>query len=626
MICLLTRTCTISGLIFAAAVATSASASPQDTESPAMTLVVDETHAAQRIAFAHEEIRVKPGPLTLAYPRWIPGAPGSTGPIEQLAALSIRSGDMSLAWKRDPDDVYIIHVDVPDGTDRIAVDFDTLFENTISDHQLLLAWNSALLYPRDIDKRELTIQPSIVLPVNWRQASSLQVSGQSGARVNFSPLSLERLIDSPVLAGEFFRAVPLSSSWPAELDLTGDSQESVDNADEAHAFTLFAKLIDEDRAMFGFRHWETMHLLVSQSDALPYDGLEHEDSPYDAIGDAGLSKKDVLERLGWPLLAHEQSHSWDGKYRRPQELYSKRDYQGPERTSLLWVYEGLNEYIGMLLATRAGFNDQAYMRDYLARAAAKFAHEPSRASIALVDTATESGVLRVADRGWSLLRRGDDYYDEGALVWLRADTLIREQSRDRSSLESFFRSFFGQHDTGPIVSPYSREEVESSLSTITALDWHTFFQSHIYDVNSKPPTDGLEAAGWRLVYNATPNNEPIHADPTNPVNCYAAYSIGIDVKRDGTVADVLPASPAYVAGLGPHMTILAVDGRVYSVDVLNQAIAHPRDGKITVIVRNFDSVESRDIQYAGGLRYPHLERIPNSHDYLSEILSPRSGK
>jgi predicted metalloprotease with PDZ domain len=626
MICLLTRTCTISGLIFAAAVATSASASPQDTESPAMTLVVDETHAAQRIAFAHEEIRVKPGPLTLAYPRWIPGAPGSTGPIEQLAALSIRSGDMSLAWKRDPDDVYIIHVDVPDGTDRIAVDFDTLFENTISDHQLLLAWNSALLYPRDIDKRELTIQPSIVLPVNWRQASSLQVSGQSGARVNFSPLSLERLIDSPVLAGEFFRAVPLSSSWPAELDLTGDSQESVDNADEAHAFTLFAKLIDEDRAMFGFRHWETMHLLVSQSDALPYDGLEHEDSPYDAIGDAGLSKKDVLERLGWPLLAHEQSHSWDGKYRRPQELYSKRDYQGPERTSLLWVYEGLNEYIGMLLATRAGFNDQAYMRDYLARAAAKFAHEPSRASIALVDTATESGVLRVADRGWSLLRRGDDYYDEGALVWLRADTLIREQSRDRSSLESFFRSFFGQHDTGPIVSPYSREEVESSLSIITALDWHTFFQSHIYDVNSKPPTDGLEAAGWRLVYNATPNNEPIHADPTNPVNCYAAYSIGIDVKRDGTVADVLPASPAYVAGLGPHMTILAVDGRVYSVDVLNQAIAHPRDGKITVIVRNFDSVESRDIQYAGGLRYPHLERIPNSHDYLSEILSPRSGK
>jgi predicted metalloprotease with PDZ domain len=626
MICLPTRTCTICGLIFAAAVAASASASPQDTESPAMTLVVDETHAPQRIAFAHEEIRVKPGPLTLAYPRWIPGAPGSTGPIEQLAALSIRSGDMSLAWKRDPDDVYIIHVDVPDGTDRIAVDFDTLLENTISDHQLLLAWNSTLLYPRDIDKRELTIQPSIVLPVNWRQASSLQVSGQSGERVNFSPLSLERLIDSPVLAGEFFRAVPLSSSWPAELDLTGDSQESVDNADEAHAFTLFAKLIDEDRAMFGFRHWQTMHLLVSQSDALPYDGLEHEDSPYDAIGDAGLSKKDVLERLGWPLLAHEQSHSWDGKYRRPQELYSKPDYQGPERTSLLWVYEGLNEYIGMLLATRAGFNDQAYMRDYLARAAAKFAHEPSRASIALVDTATESGALRAADRGWSLLRRGEDYYDEGALVWLRADTLIREQSRDRSSLESFFRSFFGQHDTGPIVSPYSREEVESSLSTITALDWHRFFQSHIYDVNSKPPTDGLEAAGWRLVYNATPNNEPIHADPTNPISCYAAYSIGIDVKRDGTVADVLPASPAYVAGLGPHMTILAVDGRVYSVDVLNQAIAHPRDGQITVIVRNFDSVESRDIQYAGGLRYPHLERIPNSHDYLSEILSPRSGK
>ena len=175
--------------------------------------------------------------------------------------------------------------------------------------------------------------------------------------MNFAPASLERLIDSPVLAGEFFSAVPLASKWPAELDVAGDSQWAIDKADDAHAFSLFTRLIDEDQAMFGFRHWQKMHLLVSQSDALPYDGLEHEDSPWDAVGDAGLSKKDQLEQFGWNLLAHEQSHSWDGKYRRPAELYSKPDYQGPERTTMLWVYEGLNGYIGMLLATRAGFND-----------------------------------------------------------------------------------------------------------------------------------------------------------------------------------------------------------------------------------------------------------------------------
>ena len=306
-------------------------------------------------------------------------------------------------------------------------------------------------------------------------------------------------------------------------------------------------------------------------------------------------------------------------------MYSKPDYQGPERTTLLWVYEGLNEYVGMLLATRAGFNDHAYMRDYLGRAAAGFAREPGRASTALVDTATEDWVLRTVDGGWSSLRRSQDYYDEGALIWLRVDTLIREQSQNRLSLDDFMRSFFGQRDTDPIVVPYTREDVEASLSAIWPFDWHTFFETRVYQVNSKPPTDGLEAAGWRLVYNATPNNEPFYAQIL-PISYFGSHSIGIDVKKDGTIYDVLPGTPAYDAGLGPHMTILAVEGRAYSSDVLNEAIAHPRNGKISLIVRNFDSVESHEIQYAGGVRYPHLERIPGSHDYLSEILEPRSFK
>jgi predicted metalloprotease with PDZ domain len=605
------------GLIAILAAATAASG--QDT-APTMTLLVDETQAGRRIAFVREEIRVKPGALALAYPRWIPGEHGPTGPIQEFAALRIRSGNATLPWKRDPDDVYTIHVDVPAGTDSITVEFDSLLENTISDHQLLLPWNTTVLYPRGADKRELMIEPSVLLPPNWKQGSALHVTSQTGTRVNFAPVSLERLIDSPVLAGEFFRAVPLASSWPAELDITGDSQAAVDKADDAHAFALFAKLIDEDRAMFGFRHWQTMHILVSQSEAVPYDGLEHEDSPYNAVGDAGLSKKDMLEQNGPGLLTHEQSHSWDGKYRRPAELYSKPDYQGPERTSLLWVYEGLNEYIGYLLSTRAGFNDAAYIRDHLAGIAARFSHEAGRASTALVDTATEDWVLRSTDRGWSSLRRGQDYYNEGALIWLRADTIIREQSQGRLSLDDFLRSFLGQRDTQPIVVPYTREDVEASLSAIWKFDWHTFFETLIYQVNSKPPTEGLDAAGWRVVYNATPNSDRF----VMPGTFDAAYSIGMGLTKDGAITDVLPGSPAYDAGLGPHMMVLAVDGRVYSPDVIGESIAHPRNGKITLVVRNFDSVESREIQYAGGLRYPHLERIPGSHDYLSEILAPRS--
>ena len=613
------------GVVLAALAITAAATGvcAQDSSTPAVVLTVDETQAARRIAFVEEAIRVQPGAVTLSYPRWIPGEHGPTGPIQQMAALRIRSGNVTVPWTRDPEEIYTIHFEAPPGTDQITVDFDVLLENTISDHQLLLAWNTAVLYPRNIDKRELLIEPSILLPPNWKQGSSLHVANQNGSRVSFSPVSLERLIDSPVLAGEFFRAVPLKSAWPAELDITGDGQAAIDQADDANAFALFGKLVDQDRAMFGFRHWRTLHILVSQSEARPFDGLEHEDSPYNAIGDAGLSKKDQLQKFGWPLLAHEQSHSWDGKYRRPAELYSKPDYQGPERTSLLWVYEGLNQYIGMLLATRAGFNDAAYMRDYLGRTAADLSGEPGRVLTPLVDTATEDWVLRMFDVGWSSLRRGQDYYDEGALIWLRADTIIREQTQNRRSLDDFLRSFLGQRDTDPIVAPYSREDVEASLSAICPFDWHTFFETRVYQVNSKPLTDGLERAGWRLTYNPTPNNEPFYSDLL-PIGYNGDYSIGMSVKKDGTIFDVLTGTPAYEAGLGPNMTVLAVDGHVYSADALNESIAHPQNGKISLVVRNFSSVETHQVHYSAGVRYPHLERIPGSHDYLSEILEPRS--
>jgi predicted metalloprotease with PDZ domain len=377
----------------------------QSVPSPVMKLVVDETQAPRKIAFVHEEIRVTPGAIALAYPKWIPGEHGPTGPIQQLAVLKIHAGNTVLSWTRDPEEINTIHVNIPAGVSVINVDFDTLVENTISSHQLLLAWNTTVLYPLGIDKTKLMIQPSLLLPKNWKQASSMSVTGQSDNRVNFAPISLERLIDSPVLAGEFLRALPLNSGWPAELDVTGDTQAAVDSVDDAHAVDLFTKLVDQDRAMFGFKHWEKLHLLISQSSARPYDGLEHEDSPYCAVGDAALSQKDQLEKFGWGLLAHEQSHSWCGKYRRPEELYSKPDYQGPERTSLLWVYEGLNQYIGMLLGTRAGFNNAMYARDELARTITYLSSRLARADIPLVDTAAEDWVLRNTHMdGWNDLR------------------------------------------------------------------------------------------------------------------------------------------------------------------------------------------------------------------------------
>jgi predicted metalloprotease with PDZ domain len=293
---------------------------------------------------------------------------------------------------------------------------------------------------------------------------------------------------------------------------------------------------------------------------------------------------------------------------------------------MLWVYEGLNEYIGMLLATRAGFNDPAYMRDYLGVTTSNFAHEAGRITTPLVDTATQNWVLRNVQGGWRSVRRSQDYYDEGALIWLRVDTLLREQSHDRVTLDDFLRSFFGQHDTSPIVVPYTRADVEASLSAICPYDWHSFFEKYVYQVNGLPPTEGLEAAGWRLLYNATPNKKSFWADLPHSPSYFASASIGMDLQKDGTISDVLPGTPAYDAGLGPDMTVLAVNGVAFSPDVLDESIAHPRNGKISLVIRNFASVETREIQYPGGVRYPHLERIPGTHDYLTEILAPRSDK
>jgi predicted metalloprotease with PDZ domain len=444
------------------------------------------------------------------------------------------------------------------------------------------------------------------------------VTHQTADRVDFAPVTLERLIDSPVLAGEFFRSVPLKSTWPAVLDFTADSAAALDRSDEAHAFGRFSALIDEDRAMFGYRHWDTFHVLVSQSDADPYDGLEHEDSPYNGIEDAGLAKTSVLETLGAHLLAHEQSHAWVGKYRRPADLYSKPNYQGPEQTSLLWVYEGLNSYVSTVLATRAGFNDAEYAREMLAAWAASFQYQKVRATTPLVDTAVESRAVR-SPGPWRGLHRAQDYYFEGALVWLEADAIIRAQTKDARSLDTFLKAFFGGRDTDPIVVPYTREDVEKALNDVCPYDWHQFFEDRVYQANPKPPTGGIEAAGWKLVYTTKPNHNhfPRGLEPEG----VQAYSIGITVNREGSVSDVIPDSPAYKAGLGPQMRILAVDGRTFSVSALEDAIEHPHNGTVSLTVRNFGSVTTYDIPYSGGLRYPHLERTTGSPDYLSKILS-----
>lgn len=599
----------------------------QASSTPDMTVRVDGTQAARRIQFVHEEIRVHPGQFAISYPKWIPGEHGPTGPIQNVTALDVRAGGKPLAWHRDPLEIFTFLVDVPAGVTTITVDFDVVLQNVISDKQSLLAWNTVLLYPRDTDKTRLLIRPSVLLPDGWAEASAMEETGHHGNEITFAPLNLERLIDSPVLAGRYIRKVKLASEWPAELDISGDSQAELDKADDAHAFDLFAHLLDEDKAMFGFRHWQTFHILMSQSASLPFDGLEHESSPYNGLGAFALGDKHLLEVMGPWLLAHEQSHSWDGKYRRPAELYSRPNYQGPEQTTLLWVYEGLNQYLGMLLAERAGFSSNEFTRHLFAQYAAELAIQPARRVAPLVDTAAENWVIRDAEPAWSSLRRSQDYYTEGALVWLEADVLIRQQSQGKVTLDDFCRRFLGEKDTGPIVNPYTREDVEAALQATWPYDWHSFFEQRIYQPSPAPPTRGIDAAGWHLAYRDTDSATPWYREGSQRGGSVwsGMYSIGLMLRGNGAVVDVLLGSPADKAGLAPDMTIEAVNGNVFSIEAMDDALRHPVAGKVSLIVKNFNTVQTIEIPYTGGVRNPVLERNGDAHDYFADILTARRG-
>jgi predicted metalloprotease with PDZ domain len=594
-----------------------------------VTLVLDARQAARGIMSAHETIPVQSGTFTLVYPQWIPGEHAPSGPLNDLAALRITAGSTPLTWRRDQVDMYAFHVDVPKGVSEITADFDVLLNapgGSMSTHNLaILNWNRALLYQEGIDSHQYFVKPSIELPAGWQFGTALRDPSQQGDRVDFAVTSLAMLVDSPLDMGGFVKKWTLWKDGTAFVEMDAF-------ADDPHDFDIPGKLLDaykrvpaEAFALYGSRHFADYHALLTLSDEVGFEGIEHHQSSDDRAPDAFLTDPKASLAAG-DLVTHEFSHSWNGKYRRPADLTTP-NFQVPQKTDLLWVYEGLNQYLGDLISFRAGIRNPKQYPELLASLYANMAYEPGRNTTPLIDLTTGAPYYyRSRGQYPSIRRTAGDFYTEGELVWLDVDTIIRERSHGARSLDTFLHRYSEPAVTGPITKTYTRAEIEHLLNEVEPYDWHAFFQRYVYEIAPQPPTDEIARSGWRLVWNDKPNAfiEAFSSLMMGSIDQW--FGPGFTLTGKGVVRDVRQGSAAWSAGLAPGETLVAIDDRAFSPSQLEYALkdAEHSSSPISLIVQQGNWFQTLTMNYHDGLRYPHLERIAGKPDMLGRIMAPHA--
>jgi predicted metalloprotease with PDZ domain len=597
---------------------------------PTIIIAVDASDAPRKIFHAQLTIPATPGSLTLYYPKWIPGEHGPTGPIEDVTGLKFSADGQPLNWRRDLLDGWTFHVDVPQGVSTVNVTLDYaapaveggIYTGGMSatDKMTVLSWNTVLLYPANWTTDELTYTASLRIPAGWKFATPLPVASQPGAEIKFSPVSLTTLVDSPVIAGEYLRIVPLAENPHQEMDIAADSAAALDAP--ADILEDYKAVTDQAFKLFGARHFRDYHFLYSLSDHVAHFGLEHHESNDSRVDERGLvDPEHRLLHAG--LLTHEYVHSWNGKYRRPADLATP-DYEKPMQTDLLWVYEGLTSYLGDLLSARSGLRTPEQFRDALALIAAHLDNLPGRTWRNLQDTADGVPVMQDAPEQWASWRRELDYYDEDVLNWLWVDTIIRQQTHNKKSMDDFCHLFHGGQSGPPAVSTYTFDDVVSALNQVAAYDWRVFWTERLTNHGPGAPLSGIERSGWKLVYDDTPSelfrSEERYHDQTN-----ASYSIGLLLKQDGAILDTIEGMPAAKAGIGPGMRVIAVNGRRFSPEVLRDALTAGKTGStpLALLVENTEYFQTYNLDYHGGEKYPHLVRDESKPDVLSDIIKPR---
>lgn len=599
-----------------------------------ITLAVDATEATRKLLHARLLIPITtPGTMLLRYPRWIPGEHAPTGPLNNLVNLRFSAGGRPVPWRRDPVDLDTFRVDVPPGAGTLEVSLDYVVvpgENgfsgstSISAQLAMIHWSQLLLYPAGVPTDALTYQAFLKLPPGWKFGTALPAADMQGETAGFQPVSLTTLVDSPVIAGAFYRQIPLAENAPSNvMDVVADSAAVLALPDEEVA--RYRKLVAEAGALFGATHYTNYHFLCTLSDHTFHSGIEHHESSLDAMPERAFVDKDT--RDNWAsLLPHEFVHSWNGKFRRPAGLATP-DFHEPMRDDLLWVYEGLTEYLGTLVLTaRAGLQDPELVRDGLASMAAMLDARSGRAWRPLQDTADAASLLYESPGAWADLRRRVDFYPEGTLLWLEADARLRAATKGAKTLDDFCRAFHGGQSGPPAVKPYTFEDVVRTLDAVApgTTDWRAFWTERLNSVAPHAPLEGLEASGWRLVFNDQPNRADKIKDAEEKL-LDLRYSLGLVLKEDGTVVDVRGNSPAFTAGLAPGMKVVAVDGRALAPKVLKDALAAGKNAgapTTELLVNHEEFYRTFRVDYHGGERYPHLERDAARPDGLGAILRP----
>ena len=593
-----------------------------------ITIAVDATEAPRKILHARLSIPSSPGPLTLMYPKWIPGEHGPTGPITDLAGLKFSAAGKPIAWRRDDVEMYAFHIDVPASATTIDVSLDFLLPASVSGFSsaasttarlAVLSWNQVLLYPRGWGSDQLTYAASLRLPEGWKYGTALPVTEERGGAIKFKPVSLTTLIDSPVIAGSRFRSIKLTEGeGPSfQIDMVSDSTEALMMSpdDIAH----YKRLVAETDALFGARHYQHYHFLYTLSDYTAHFGLEHHESSDDRVHERTLLDPS-LRKYHAGLLPHEFVHSWNGKYRRPAGLATP-SYEQPMKGELLWVYEGLTEYLGDILTPRSGLWSAEEYRDNLARIAAYLDRYPGRTWRPLQDTTVAAQLLYNASSAWASSRRGVDFYDEGELIWLEADVIIRQKTNGARSLDDFCRRFHGGQSTPPMVKTYTFDDVVNTLNDVAPYDWRGFLTTRLNSTDPHAPMGGINGAGWKLVYTDVQGDYLSAYDQVKKTADFS-FSLGVLVGEDGTIVDVVPGTVAFQAGLGPGMRITAVNSRRYSPTILREAVRAAKTSKapIELQVENAEVSDNYKLDYHDGERFPHLERDSSKPDLLEKII------
>jgi len=599
-----------------------------------ITLSVDLTDAPRKLLRATETIPVTPGPMTLVYPEWIPGEHGPTGPIINSTGIIITTpkGDR-VKWERDSVDMFSYHITVPAGITSLNIKLDFLGTaganfsagGSTSANLALLSWNTLILYPAGTNAADVHVTPTLKIPAGWKYGTALELTGKPGAdTMAFKTVSLEQLIDSPVLTGRWFREILLATDITPRhyLDLAGDGPEDIELS-QAH-IDEFSKLVRETGALYMSRHYNSYHFLVTLSDQVAHFGLEHHQSSDDRVEEKTFIDDSMFTANGL-LLPHEFTHSWNGKYRRPAGLATP-NYQEPMKGDLLWVYEGLTEYLGDVLASRCGIWSPEVYRDRLATVAGYLNDvRPGRTWRDLQDTATEAQILYSAGGPFDNWRRNTDYYDEGELLWLEVDLTIRQKTNGAKSLNDFAAAFEGLGgNTQPKVVPYTFEDIVAGLNAVVPNDWASFLRKRLDSNDFHAPEEaGIDAlSGYKLTYTDKPNYWSSLEESMGALN--ARWSLGFSVGSSGNIGDVIIGSPADKAGLAPEFKIIAVNGRAFTTGLLRTAIkdAVGKGPDIELIVENTGYFKTIKLNYHDGEKYPQFVRVDGTPTRIDDILKP----